>query len=139
MTAIVFQTTQSNELRVPRVFAIVALGWGVLGLAISLIFFPPRMVSAGWFLGFWALSLFDFYVIAGLSRALLTQPIHPGRAYMFGSLKFVCLGLFGIGLTYAKDAAFTPVMLGLVSLMLIPLVGSMWVKPSGVVEMAKGV
>lgn len=117
---------------IPRQFYQLAVLWGILGLAVSWVASSAGVLeTALWFGAFWLLSIADFAAIAGVVRTVLSSPIDPIFAMAWGLAKLACLGLFGLLLFNAKTAPMASVILGVGTLVIVPLLSAAWWRVSG--------
>jgi len=107
-----------------RPFAIAALLWALTGVLICR--------NTEWFLGLWALSLFNLLALARAVKEILalvaTTENREGcaiRAFYWGTLKLICLGIFAAVLFRHRDASFMGRLLGAGTLFVVPLVGGL--------------
>jgi len=121
---------------VPRIFALVSGAWlaiaGILCWQLS----PEGRSAAAilWFVGLWLLSVLDIAALGktltavlGLAGGEIQEPEKRAgaaiRAFYWGFVKLACLGFFALALTKAEAAPGIGLLLGLGTLVIVPLAG----------------
>lgn len=107
-----------------RPFAATGLGWLLLGILVL-----GR--QSGWFLAIWALVLSDFFVTAKLVLSFLkrnesSQNSGFSDLIIWGSGKTLCIGLLGLFVLKARVIPTQPLLMGLATLMIVPIVGAVF-------------
>lgn len=115
-------------------FAIAAGFWALAGFLGCHVFGGNQ----AWFLGFWALSLVNIFALGKTLKEILGLVARDSenyegrviRAFAWGSLKLVCLGIFiaslihGLGI-HERGAAVVGGLFGASTLFVVPLLGGL--------------
>ncbi len=113
-------------------FAIAASVWGIFGCAVAIFSGAPVISSLGWMGGLWLLSLVDLVALAQAISAVVAlgsdvRPEHKPALYTqamtWGAIKLACLGGFAIVLIAGKGAPAAALLLGLGTMIVVPLAG----------------
>ena len=107
-------------------FVVTAGVWWALGTATTL--------GAGegflWFQGLWVLCVLNLVSLAKTVAAVMLLMSHQGAQKLawWGSTKFFCLGILAWTIWQAtrSGASMLPVLLGLSTLVIVPIVGGLW-------------
>ena len=101
--------------------------WLVVGTVTSLV------VGAGlpWFLGIWVLSMADLAALGKMVQVVISasqaapenRKAHVIRAFTWGVVKLACFGLLIAVLVNAKVIPAVALLMGLATLVMVPLVG----------------
>lgn len=114
-------------------FLMTALGWLIIS-AVLVIVWTPALAHGFYLFLAWSISLFDLYAMAKLGDVVITQindasnqiNVSPIQIAIWGFLKLASLGGLGVLLYLAKDANQFPLLLGVGTLVTVPLVGGFW-------------
>ena len=116
-------------------FAAIALGWGIFGSALSMKFSSHPQSALAWMLVLWMLCVLDLIALAKTVAAatILMSDQFPEKKAAFmvqtlvwGTTKFAVLGFLGIVLWKAQAAPKIAVVLGVATLLVVPLIGGFW-------------
>lgn len=111
--------------------------WLIFGV-LALVLIPGGMnsaLAAKWFLGLWIVSLLDLFALeraveaaTGLmSEASENRGALVIRAFYWGAIKLACMGILGWIVIHASNAPVRALLLGLGTLVAVPLFGGfMW-------------
>jgi hypothetical protein len=124
-----------ERLKKAKPFVLTAAFWLVAGSAVSLSLGTDRFGNVKWMIGLWFLSVADLIVLAMLIRTLFVLVTSPDPTeklvrsihiswWLF--LKLICLALFGVVLFTAKGCPLVGLLCGLLTMAIVPLVGSLW-------------
>ncbi|MCM2278012.1 MAG: hypothetical protein NDJ89_08030 [Oligoflexia bacterium] len=116
-----------------KIFAITGLVWCLLAAP-----FLEWMSSRGlrgfvWFLVIWGISLADLLATGKLVSYVLSlvsdskkQAEDAIQAFAWGALKLACFGLLGAIMVVGKSVPTPSLLLGLATLVVVPLGGGLW-------------
>ncbi len=118
-------------------FVWVALIWFFVAGSVCYFFAPsdvPLWLVMSWFLLIWALCLVDFLsmtvsfskFLALKTDRIWQEPRQLLEAIFWGTLKLVCLGLFGMVLIKGRSIPTVGLLAGFGTLVVVPLVGGFW-------------
>lgn len=119
-------------------FLVVALGWGIIGFLILYFWFEKtdtRLEALSWWFRFWFLAVCDLFFLAKGVASLLQIMSEPVKSYSFGktlalffwgTMKVVCLGIILLLLVQFRDAPAVSIILGLTTLVVVPLFGGIF-------------
>lgn len=140
----------SGSPRVLLLFMMVALGWGVLGALMVYFLSSGDWSSLRYFGIFWLLSAINLAALTQTLSAvfeLLAMQEGSGsassekkaaitvQAFVWGTLKLACLGIFGLVLYRSSNAPLVSLLLGTGTLVVVSLVGG-WIWSQRVVRNA---
>ena len=126
-----------------RVAAVTAILWAAGGVLACRLWSSGTLTLRGnteWFLGMWALSLFNILALAMTVKEVLAlivenregSSVSPEnrlwraiRAFSWGTLKLICVGIFIVVLIRAGDVSVMGRLLGAGTLVVVPLVGGL--------------
>ncbi len=117
-----------------KLFLPAAMGWLFVGLLLCLVFEwgnEALLLNMGWMALFWALCLLDLYALISTVEAAIEVMAQSGekrsaqtiRAFYWGSVKLICLGIFGLILFSSHSIPETGLLAGIGTLMMVPLIG----------------
>ena len=120
-----------------KFFLLPSLLWLVIGLALNgwLNSADPQLWNSfKWFTGLWVLCLFDLYALSRTLEAALGLMNEESekrsaltiQAFYWGTIKLACLGIFGTILLKGDSIPATSLLLGLGTLIVVPLMGWYW-------------
>ena len=98
--------------------------WVILGVIASLVSDRSDLRSIVWFLGVWATCILDFVVTVQLLRQMLDGK--SAAALTWGTAKLACLALIGVVLWAGQSAPTRALLMGMATLVVVPLFGGMW-------------
>ncbi len=111
------------------------VAWGALGLVACYVIERPAFMAAIWTLGFWIACMADLYAIARLVMALIrlssaddstAKAVWTGQAMIWSVAKIAMLGILGAMVFFGRSAPSVSVIVGLSTLVAVPLVGGIW-------------
>lgn len=89
-----------------------------------------KIKAVGWFLTFWSLSLLNLFFLARASEAIMDLMVkkkaNAMEAILWSFLKITTLGLIAFFLFRARDTSILAIVLGLATMILVPLFGGLW-------------
>jgi hypothetical protein len=109
--------------------------WIAISLAVIVLTDKPVVECLRWFLLLWALCMFDLLALsktAGFASLLLTDATADRKApltfqaFFWGGAKLACLALLGMVLWLGRNAPSTGLILGISTLLVVPLAGGLW-------------
>jgi hypothetical protein len=93
-------------------------------------------VATYWALAIWALCMLDFLTLARCGSSVLAlmasgpndtkRPYWMIQSLFWGSMKLLCLGAIGVALFYGRSIPSIALLLGLGTLLVVPLFGGFW-------------
>ncbi len=114
-------------------FWLTALAWAVAGVGVNLWAGGPVGQAVFWQLATWLACLLDFAVTAQMLRGMLA--LRAGsedlgaagtRTLAWGVAKLACLALIGVVLWAGQNAPTRALLLGMTTLVVVPLLGGLW-------------
>lgn len=115
---------------VPFIWAVGA--WGTLGISVLSAFSSDRSDALQAFFIYFSLSILDLFFIVKTVAAILVLMSDQGaknrtayaiQAFIFGGLKFICLGVIALCLWKIPSRTSGGLLFGLGALVAIPLLG----------------
>jgi hypothetical protein len=114
-------------------FAFAAIAWAVAAVLLCW-YWDGSVLAFRWMLGLWALCLLDLFAIAKTMAAVIAvsadaagnRPALLVQASTWGAIKLACLGLLGILLFRGQSIPSHALLLGLGTLVVVPLIGGLW-------------
>ena len=126
-------------------FLQVSFVWVLLGTFLSLLLSKGAQpeVALVWFLGFWALSIGNLFLLGKTVASLISLMSYSEKNektkktlqfLLFAGMKFSCLGLFLLMLWHSKNAPKSAVFSGLGTLIVVPIGGGLLWSEKGKVQ-----
>jgi len=127
---------QSMTLQEVAPFLVSATLWLAVGILVCAQAAEPQNIgySIIWFVALWALGIVDLYALtraivatsAVMSAAAENRGPTAVQALYWGILKLACIGIFGAILISVSGIPTSGLLLGLGTLVFVPVVGGFW-------------